>query len=123
MTLRAVQRMQEADTIFHDVRVPMSVMELARRDAARVPVSLTGASSDGRAGALAFDLSDGAERLTTALQEAVADGSRVALLVAGDGAPAFGAVQAGLNDTEAPILEHVPGVGAPALADLRVSQN
>ncbi|MFT3691419.1 uroporphyrinogen-III C-methyltransferase [Paenirhodobacter sp.] len=36
LTLRALQRMQEADVIFHDRQVDRAVLELARRDAERV---------------------------------------------------------------------------------------
>jgi len=38
LTLRAVQRMQTADVIYYDDQVGLEVLELARRDAKRIPV-------------------------------------------------------------------------------------
>lgn len=39
MTLRAVQRLQEADVIYYDRTVSTGILDLARRDAERVPVA------------------------------------------------------------------------------------
>ena len=55
LTLRAVERLQEADVIFHDRLVGPDVLELARRDARRVLVGKTagaprGAPEIGRSG-------------------------------------------------------------------------
>jgi uroporphyrin-III C-methyltransferase/precorrin-2 dehydrogenase/sirohydrochlorin ferrochelatase len=41
MTLRGVQRLQEADIIFYDQTVDIQILELARRDAARVNLDQT----------------------------------------------------------------------------------
>lgn len=40
ITLRGVKRLQEADVIFHDELVAPGILELARRDAERVPTGL-----------------------------------------------------------------------------------
>ncbi|MEO0484781.1 MAG: NAD(P)-dependent oxidoreductase [Pseudomonadota bacterium] len=42
LSLRAVQRLQEADVIFHDAEIGIDVLELARRDAERVAVAADG---------------------------------------------------------------------------------
>lgn len=66
MTLRAVQRLQEADVIIHDAEVDPGVLELARRDADRLP--LVGAGWP-------------AARVAGVVSAEVAKGSRVVRLV------------------------------------------
>jgi uroporphyrin-III C-methyltransferase/precorrin-2 dehydrogenase/sirohydrochlorin ferrochelatase len=100
MTLRAVQRLQEADLVLHDAAVDPRVLELARRDAERVAL----APADG----------------PRAAAEAARDGGRVVRLLtanamASDGPATVAALRAaGLE------VEIVPGVTA-AYADPTVA--
>jgi uroporphyrin-III C-methyltransferase/precorrin-2 dehydrogenase/sirohydrochlorin ferrochelatase len=92
LTLRAVQRLQEADVIFYDADVDAELLELARRDAERVALGETGAAAwrQQRVGAEARR------------------GNRVVHLVLGDpSAQAAGSYGAGWQ------VELVPGVAAP----------
>lgn len=45
MTLRSVQRLQEADVIYHDHDMGLGILDLARRDAERVPLAATSGDS------------------------------------------------------------------------------
>jgi uroporphyrin-III C-methyltransferase/precorrin-2 dehydrogenase/sirohydrochlorin ferrochelatase len=100
MTLRAVQRLQEADLVLHDAAVDPRVLELARRDAERVALT----SADG----------------PRAAAEAARGGGRIVRLLAAkamasDGPATVAALRAaGLE------VEIVPGVAAahadPAVA-------
>ncbi len=74
LTLKAQRKLQEADVIVHDAAVPAAILELARRDAVRVPASIKaygGASAlllaEARAGKRVVRLTDG----EAALEETV----------------------------------------------------
>ncbi|WP_068115019.1 siroheme synthase [Tropicimonas marinistellae] len=106
LTLRAVQRLQEADVIFHDRLVDPDLLEVARRDAERVPM---GAAP----GALRMPQA----RADTAVVIAARQGKRVVRLVPGcdpsDSAEYEGATLAGIS------VELVPGaVGALTAPDV-----
>ncbi|WP_395686169.1 NAD(P)-dependent oxidoreductase [Aestuariivirga sp.] len=75
LTLKAQRKLQEADVIIYDSAIPATILELARRDAVRKPVSCLrygGSSnellSEARAGRLVVRLSAG----ESALEETVA---------------------------------------------------
>lgn len=104
LTLRAVQRLQEADVIFYDRLVDEDVLELARRDAERVFVGKTpGAHSWPQ------------DRITEVIVAEAKKGRRVVRLKSGDpgifgraGEELTGAHEAGIP------VEIVPGVTAAA---------
>ncbi len=105
VTLRAVQRLQEADVIYYDDTVDAEVLELARRDAERV---FTGETK----GAAAWP----AERITARIISAAKRGEQVALLMGGDPAWDTAALDAAGID-----CEMVPGVATARGA--RLSQD
>lgn len=102
MTLRAVQRLQEADAIFVPHGVDPSILELARRDAERLVIG-------------ANDLPDWpADRVLGRIRARASEGGRIVWLVRGDAATAlFDA--GGTSD-----LEVLPVV-TPASRELRLS--
>jgi uroporphyrin-III C-methyltransferase/precorrin-2 dehydrogenase/sirohydrochlorin ferrochelatase len=106
ITLRGVQRLQEADVIFYDRLVDPEVLELARRDAERVHV--------GKApGCAAWPQ----ERISGLLVEAARAGKRVVRLKCGDpGIFARGAEEAAALDAAGIAWEIVPGVTAATAA-------
>jgi uroporphyrin-III C-methyltransferase / precorrin-2 dehydrogenase / sirohydrochlorin ferrochelatase len=106
ITLRGVQRLQEADVIFYDRLVDPKVLELARRDAERVHV--------GKApGCAAWPQ----ERISGLLVEAARAGRRVVRLKCGDpGIFARGAEEAAALDAAGIAWEIVPGVTAASAA-------
>ena len=73
LTLRAVERLQSADIIFHDRLVDEAVLELARRDADRVAVGKAPGGYGWRQ-----------EEIDRAIVEAAREGLRVVRLKAGD---------------------------------------
>lgn len=112
ITLRGVQRLQEADVIFHDRLVGPDVLELARRDAERVDV--------GKAPGVKAWSQDRINRLLVA---AVADGRRVVRLKAGDPG-VFGRLAEEIAALSAAGLDYevVPGVTAAFAAAAQVAQ-
>lgn len=110
ITLRGVQRLQEADVIFYDRLVDTAVLELARRDAERVLVGKTpGAQSWPQ------------DRINHVMVQAAREGRTVVRLKCGDPA-VFGRLEeeiaairnAGLK------LEIVPGITAASAAAARL---
>ena len=98
LTLRAVERLQEADKIYLDRSVHSEVLELARRDAERVSLGGTGD---------AFDWP--AERIGVRIVTEAAEGARIVRLTAGDPAETLSAEIAAVR--RAGIAhEIVPGV-------------
>lgn len=106
ITLRGVQRLQEADLIFYDRLVDPDLLELARRDAERVYV--------GKApGATAWPQ----ERINGVIVAAARAGKRVVRLKCGDpGIFARGAEEAAACDVAQVAWEIVPGVTAASAA-------
>ncbi|WP_299133578.1 siroheme synthase CysG [uncultured Amaricoccus sp.] len=106
ITLRGVQRLQEADVIFYDRLVDPDLLELARRDAERVHV--------GKApGATVWPQ----ERINGVILAAARAGKRVVRLKCGDpGIFARGAEEAAACDAAGIPWEIVPGVTAAAAA-------
>ena len=106
LTLRAVERLQEADIIFYDRLVDADVLELARRDAERVFVGkVVGASTWPQ------------DRICEVIVAAAKQGKRVVRLKSGD-PMLFGRAAEELeaaNDAGIPI-EVVPGVTAASAA-------
>lgn len=97
LTIKAQRKLQEADVIVHDRAVPRAILELARRDAVRVPVK--GELYDGATDLLLAEAKSGklVVRLTVAevsLEETVS--------VAADGLS----------------FETIPAVAAPRLAEV-----
>lgn len=93
VTLRAVQRLQEADIVFHDRDVDPEVLELARRDAERVSLGAAGWPLD---------------RTTGVMISAARRGQRIVRLIAGD-------AEGPIPDALAPAdirCEVIPGVAA-----------
>ena len=90
VTLRAVQRLQEADVIHAAPGVGDDILELARRDAERLP----------------FDPSDG-----SAWRDAVAGAATRQMVIALPGDGFSGERMAGLLETASVVCEHVPGLG------------
>lgn len=115
ITLRGVQRLQEADIIFYDRLVDPEVLELARRDAERVYVGK-------QPGCHSWPQ----EKITATLVAAAQRGQRVVRLKCGDpGIFARGAEEiAALRDADIP-FEIVPGVtaacGAAAAANMMLT--
>ncbi|MDE3028788.1 MAG: uroporphyrinogen-III C-methyltransferase [Paracoccaceae bacterium] len=106
LTLRAVQRLQEADVIFYDRLVDPEVLELARRDAERVYV--------GKAvGACAWPQ----ERIDAVIVAAARQGKRVVRLKSGDPG-LFGRATEEIAAARAHgiAVEIVPGVTAASAA-------
>ena len=102
ITLRGVQRLQEADIVFYDRLVDPDLLELARRDAERVYV--------GKAPGLAAWPQD---RINGVILAAARAGKRVVRLKAGDpGVFARGAEEAAACDAAGIPWEIVPGVTA-----------
>lgn len=113
LTLRAVQRLQEADVIFYDRLVDEEVLELARRDAERVFVGK-------HVGANAWPQ----ERINAVILAAARQGRRVVRLKSGDpgvfgraGEELSAAKDAGIS------VEIVPGVTAAAAAGAALGQS
>ncbi|MEM6408797.1 MAG: NAD(P)-dependent oxidoreductase [Pseudomonadota bacterium] len=109
MTLRAVKRLQEADVIYYDSLLDPQILELARRDAERVPVGQAPGCQSWPEG-----------KVTGVMLRAVQQGKRVVRLRGGGPADWSGAQTvfsaAGLS------CEIVPGVvaeDASRVADLR----
>ena len=106
ITLRGVQRLQEADIIFHDRLVDPDLLELARRDAERVFV-----------GKMPGAVSCPQERINRLLIEAARQGRKVVRLKCGDpGIFGRGAEEAESLDAAGIAWEVVPGVTAAAAA-------
>lgn len=106
ITLRGVQRLQEADVIFYDRLVDADVLELARRDAERVYVGKTPGASDWPQ-----------ERINALIVAAGRRGQRVVRLKCGDpGIFARGAEEAAALDAAGVPWEIVPGVTAASAA-------
>ncbi|KMK68014.1 siroheme synthase CysG [Puniceibacterium sp. IMCC21224] len=106
LTLRAVQRLQEADVIFYDRLVDPDVLELARRDAERVFVGkVVGASAWPQ------------ERIDAVIVAAAKAGKRVVRLKSGDpmiyGRATEEMAAADANGIE---IEVVPGITAASAA-------
>ena len=91
LTLRAVERLQEADTIFYDRSVDADILELARRDAERVLLTDSEAHDMG------------------ALLAAARQGRKVVRLLPGDPAQ-FGAPVLAHAQEEGIAVEIVPGI-------------
>ncbi len=106
ITLRGVQRLQEADVIFYDRLVDPGLLELARRDAERVYVGKT-------PGATQWPQ----ERINALLVNAAKSGQRVVRLKCGDpGIFARGAEEAEALAEAGIAVEIVPGVTAASAA-------
>lgn len=106
LTLRAVERLQEADVIFYDRLVDVDVLELARRDAERVFVGkVVGASMWPQ------------DRISEVIVAAAKQGKRVVRLKSGD-PMLFGRAAEELDAAEAAgiCVEVVPGVTAASAA-------
>ncbi|MDF0602526.1 SAM-dependent methyltransferase [Psychromarinibacter sp. C21-152] len=108
LTLRAVQRLQEADVIFHDRLVDADILELARRDAERVHVGRT-------AGAAAWPQ----DRIDALVVAEAAKGRQVVRLTSGDPGISGNAAENLTAARAAGIpVEIVPGIAAaPAGAE------
>ncbi|MEM8622814.1 MAG: siroheme synthase CysG [Pseudomonadota bacterium] len=106
ITLRGVQRLQEADVIFYDRLVGAEILELARRDAERVYVGKTPGAADWPQ-----------ERINALMVSAAKRGQRVVRLKCGDpGIFARGAEEAEALDAAGIAWEIVPGVTAASAA-------
>ncbi|OSP56439.1 siroheme synthase CysG [Pseudoruegeria sp. SK021] len=113
LTLRAVQRLQEADVIFYDRLVDPDVLELARRDAERIFVGkVVGASAWPQA------------RIDAVIVAAARSGQRVVRLKSGDPA-IFGRASEELAAARAEGIpvEIVPGVTAASAAAASLGQS
>lgn len=110
ITLRGVQRLQEADVIFYDRLVDPGLLELARRDAERVHV--------GKAPGLPSWPQD---RINGLIVAAARQGKRVVRLKCGDpGIFARGAEEAAACEAAGIAWEIVPGVTAASAAAAEV---
>jgi len=81
LTLKALRALQDADVILHDRLVPPAVLDLARRDAARICVGKTAGTPAGKA------VSEGGitqEEINALLIELATQGKRVVRLKGGD---------------------------------------
>lgn len=106
ITLRGVQRLQEADVIFYDRLVDPGLLELARRDAERVHVGKTPGASGWPQ-----------ERINGVILAAARQGRRVVRLKCGDpGIFARGAEEGAACDAAGIPWEIVPGVTAASAA-------
>lgn len=104
ITLRGVQRLQEADVIFYDGLIDDDILELARRDAERVYVGKTPGTS-------AWPQ----DRINALLVSAARQGKRVVRLQCGNpGDSGPGAVEAAALATAGFAVEIVPGVASAA---------
>lgn len=102
MTLRAVQRLQEADAIFVPHGVEPSILELARRDAERVMIG-------------ANDLPDWPpDRVLGRIRAQASSSGRIVWLVCGDAGAAL------FKSSDVSDLEVLPGV-RPVPSELRLS--
>lgn len=106
LTLRAVQRMQQADVIYYDSQVDPEVLELARRDADRVRLALPDRARDAQHDAIDQQIRDAAR-----------SGQRVVRLTAGDPS-VFGAACRALAVAQADGIETeiVPGISTASAA-------
>ena len=113
LTLRAVERMQEADVIFYDRLVDPEVLELARRDAERVFVGK-------QVGAHAWPQ----DRINTMIVAEAQKGRRVVRLKSGDPG-VFGRADEELSAARAAAVtvELVPGVTAASAAGAALGQS
>ncbi|WP_306112071.1 MULTISPECIES: siroheme synthase CysG [Roseovarius] len=113
LTLRAVERLQEADIIFYDRLVDAEVLELARRDAERVFVGK-------HVGAHAWPQ----ERINQVIVAAAAKGQRVVRLKSGDPG-IFGRATEEIEAARAAGIpvELVPGVTAASAAGAMLCQS
>ncbi|MEL6571194.1 MAG: siroheme synthase CysG [Pseudomonadota bacterium] len=116
ITLRGVQRLQEADVIFYDRLVDPEILELARRDAERVSVGKAPGSH-----------SWPQEKITQTLVAAAKRGQRVVRLKCGDpGIFGRGAEEVEALKVAGVAYEVVPGVtaafGAAAAADVMLTK-
>ncbi|AXI45544.1 uroporphyrinogen-III C-methyltransferase [Sulfitobacter sp. SK012] len=112
ITLRGVQRLQEADVIYYDRLVDPGILELARRDAERIYVGK-------RPGCHSWPQ----EKITQTMVTAAKSGARVVRLKCGDPAifaRSFEEMEA-LRDADIP-FEVVPGVTAACGAAAAASQ-
>jgi uroporphyrin-III C-methyltransferase / precorrin-2 dehydrogenase / sirohydrochlorin ferrochelatase len=110
ITLRGVQRLQEADIIFYDRLVDPDLLELARRDAERVYVGKAPWSEAEAAGWPQ-------EKINGVIAAAARDGKRVVRLKSGDpGIFGRGAEEAATLDAAGIEWEIVPGVTAASAA-------
>jgi uroporphyrin-III C-methyltransferase/precorrin-2 dehydrogenase/sirohydrochlorin ferrochelatase len=112
MTLRGVQRLQEADVIFYDRLVDPAVLELARRDAERVLVGKTpGAASWPQ------------EKINSVLVQSAREGRKVVRLKCGDPA-IFARLEEEVEALESAGLsvEVVPGITAASAAAASLKQ-
>ncbi len=100
ITLRGVQRLQEADVIYYDHQLDPGVLELARRDAERVYVGT-------RAGTLSLPQ----QQINARLVAGAKAGQRVVRLIGGD-AGRFGDTEPVLKALDSAGISHeiVPGV-------------
>lgn len=112
LTLRAVERLQEADVIYYDRLVDPEVLELARRDAERVFVGKD-------VGACAWPQ----DKITALIVAEARKGRRVVRLKSGDPG-IFGRVTEELRAAEAAGIdvEVVPGVTAAAAAAAQLKE-
>ncbi|MEL6977427.1 MAG: siroheme synthase CysG [Pseudomonadota bacterium] len=106
ITLRGVQRLQEADVVFYDRLIDTEVLELARRDAERIYVGKTPGAADWPQ-----------DRINAVIVAAAKQGKRVVRLKCGDpGVFARGAEEAAALDAAGLSWEIVPGVTAASAA-------
>ena len=101
ITLRGVQRLQEADIIFYDRLIDPQILELARRDAERVFIGDT-------PGCHAWPQN----RITQLLIQAAKRGQRVVRLTSGPGNTALEAEEADALTAVGIDVEIVPGTSA-----------
>lgn len=112
MTLKAVRRLQEADVILHDALVGAEVLELARREARRIPVGKRG-------GCEATEQ----EEINRLMVKIAAEGAHVVRLKGGDPA-IFGRLESELSTCRKAGIpfDIVPGItSASALASAAAS--
>src|SRR5258707_5745360 len=81
LTLKALRALQDADVILHDRLVPAAVLDLARRDAARICVGKAAGTPAGKA---AGEGGSTQEEINALLIELAAQGKRVVRLKGGD---------------------------------------
>jgi uroporphyrin-III C-methyltransferase / precorrin-2 dehydrogenase / sirohydrochlorin ferrochelatase len=81
LTLKALRAMQDADVILHDRLVPAAVLDLARRDAARICVGKAAGTPAGKA---AGEGGSTQEEINALLIELATQGKRVVRLKGGD---------------------------------------
>ena len=81
LTLKALRALQDADVILHDRLVPAAVLDLARRDAARISVGKAAGTPAGKAAGAGGSTQ---EEINTLLIELATQGKRVVRLKGGD---------------------------------------